>query len=160
MIEIIKFLGGTAIAISAVAWLIKSLTSHFLGKDIEAYKNKLKYESEHGNHLLMQKIALYKDVSNPIIDLIVKVQHNGMLTSEDLKGFDKDRFSTTSLIAMFAPVDVYDGYNEMIDYIYDSFEGKEIWDFNIFRKKAEAFISNVRKDIGLYKDNVEYKGSR
>ena len=61
---------------------------------------------------------------------------------------------------MFAPVDVYDGYNDMIDYIYNSFDGKEIWDFNIFRKKAEAFICNVRKDIGLYKDNVEYKGSR
>ena len=75
MIEVIKFLGGTAIAISAVAWLIKSLTSHFLVKDIEAYKNKLKYESEHGNHLLMQKIALYKEVSNPLIDLIVKAQH-------------------------------------------------------------------------------------
>jgi hypothetical protein len=160
MEDIIKFLGGVTIAISAVAWLFKSLTSHLLGKDIEVYKTKLKYESEHGNHLLIQKISLYKEVSNPLVELIVKAQHNGTLTKENLRDFDKDRLYTTSLIAMFAPGEVYDGYNEMIDYIYDSVEGKQNWDFKIFSKKAEAFLSNVRRDIGLYTDNVEYKGSR
>ena len=71
MEEIVKFFGGTVIAISAVAWLIRSLIVHFLGKDVEAFKTQLKYEAEHGNHLLMQKIQLYKEVSNPVISLPV-----------------------------------------------------------------------------------------
>ena len=39
--EVIKFLGGTAIALSAIAWLIRSLISHFLNKDVEGYKQRL-----------------------------------------------------------------------------------------------------------------------
>ena len=160
MEEVLKFIGGSAVAIGAVAWLIKSLVSHLLGKDVEMFKSRLKYEAEHGNHLLLQKISLYKEVSNPVIDLIVKAQHNGTLTQEDLQEFDKERLSTTALLAMFAPSDVFDEFNVMIDYIYDSFEGKQEWSFNSFREKALSFLSKVRKDIGLYEDQVSYNGSR
>ena len=152
MEDVIKFLGGTAIAIAAVAWLIKALVSHFLGKDVEIFKSRIKYEAEHGNHLLMQKISLYKEVANPVIELIVKAQHNGQLTQEDLQEFDKDRLSTTALLAMFAPVGVFDEYNNMIDYIYDAVEGKQVWAFDTFRGKALIFLSAVRLDIGLYDD--------
>lgn len=160
MEEVIKFLGGTAIAIAAIAWLIKVLVSHLLGKDVELFKSSLKYEAEHGNHLLMQKISLYKEVANPVIDLIVKAQHKGQLTQGDLQQFDKDRLSTTALLAMFAPANVFDDYNHMIDYVYDAVEGKQEWGFNIFRSKALIFLSNVRHDIGLYEDPVEYNGTR
>ena len=61
---------------------------------------------------------------------------------------------------MFAPVSVFNEYNHMIDYIYDAVEGKEEWSFNTFRSKALVFLSNVRHDIGLYQDVVEYNGSR
>lgn len=160
MEEIIKFLGGTAIAISAIAWLVKSLVSHLLGKDVEIFKSQLKYEAEHGNHLLMQKIELYKEVANPIIGLVVKAQHQGTLTQEDLQQFDKDRLATTALLGMFAPADVFEDFNNMIDYIYDSFEGEQEWSFNTFRDKALSFLSKVRKDIGLFEDTVTYNGTR
>lgn len=39
-------LGGTAVAIAAVAWLARSITTHLLSKDIETYKTKLKSESD------------------------------------------------------------------------------------------------------------------
>lgn len=160
MEEVIKFLGGTAIAIAAIAWLIKALVSHLLGKDVEIFKSRIKYEAEHGNHLLMQKISLYKEVANPVINLIVKAQHNSQLTQTDLQHFDKDRLSTTALLAMFAPVNVFNEYNNMIDYIYDAVEGKQTWDFDIFRGKALVFLSAVRLDIGLYDDSVKYNGTR
>lgn len=160
MEEVIKFLGGTAIALAAVAWLIKAVVGHLLGKDVETFKSRIKHEAEHGNHLLMQKITLYKEVANPVIDLIVKAQHEGQLTKEDLQKFDKDRLSTTALLAMFAPVDVFNEYNNMIDYIYDSAEKKQVWGFDIFRGKALLFLSAVRLDIGLYRDSVKYNGTR
>jgi hypothetical protein len=118
MEEVIKFLGGTSIVIAAVAWLIRALVTHLLGKDVETFKSRLKYEAEHGNHLLMQKISLYKEVANPVVELIVKAQHQGQLTQEDLQNFDKDRLSTTALLAMLAPVNVFNEYNNMIECIY------------------------------------------
>ncbi|MDH2918415.1 MAG: hypothetical protein PXX73_04390 [Sideroxydans sp.] len=160
MEEVIKFIGGTAIVIATIAWLIKSLIGHLLSKDVEIFKSNLKYQSEHGNHLLMQKIALYKEVANPVIELIVKAQHNGQLSKDDLQKFDKDRLATTALLAMFAPVTVFDKYNQMIDYIYDAVELKQTWRFDIFRGKALVFLSSVRGDIGLYTDAVEYNGTR
>lgn len=44
--EVIKFLGGTTIFIAAVAWLARSLTGHFLSKDVESFKQHLQSESD------------------------------------------------------------------------------------------------------------------
>ena len=44
--ELIIALGGSSILLLAVAYLIKSIITHFLSKDIEAYKVKLKAEVE------------------------------------------------------------------------------------------------------------------
>ena len=38
MYEIIKFFGGVTIALGFVAWLVRSLTTHLLGKDVEKFK--------------------------------------------------------------------------------------------------------------------------
>ena len=43
--DLIKSLGGLAILACALAWLVRSLISHFLLKDIEAYKTSLKFET-------------------------------------------------------------------------------------------------------------------
>jgi hypothetical protein len=40
--ETLKLLGGTAILVAAVAWLIRSLLLHFMSKDVESYKEQLK----------------------------------------------------------------------------------------------------------------------
>lgn len=119
----------------------------------------LKKEAEHNNHLLMQKIALYKEVANPVIELIVKAQHEP-LTRTDLQEFEKDRLSTTALLAMFAPIAVFIEYNNMIDYVYDTVEEKQKWSFDIFRGKALIFLSEVRRDVGLYDDALSYSGTR
>jgi hypothetical protein len=46
MEEVLKILGGSAILVTAVAWLARSLISQLLSKDIEGHKNKLKAESD------------------------------------------------------------------------------------------------------------------
>jgi hypothetical protein len=43
--ELIKSLGGFAILAAASAWLIKSIITHFLSKDVEAYKSRIASES-------------------------------------------------------------------------------------------------------------------
>jgi len=44
--EYLKILGSTALLLGALAWLIKSLFSHLLSKDVELYKDNLKKLSE------------------------------------------------------------------------------------------------------------------
>ena len=43
--EVIKFLGGSALLLAAAAWLIRSLISHFLSKDVEGFKTQLQSQS-------------------------------------------------------------------------------------------------------------------
>jgi hypothetical protein len=44
--EVLFALGGNVVLLAAVSWLIKSILTHFLSKDIEIYKQTLKAESE------------------------------------------------------------------------------------------------------------------
>jgi hypothetical protein len=47
MVEaIFTAIGGTAILLAVVAWLIRSLIGQYLSKDLENYKDELKYQSE------------------------------------------------------------------------------------------------------------------
>ena len=50
--------------------------------------------------------------------------------------------------------------NKLIDYLYDSFEGKEEYSFEQFREIAMKFLSDIRKDIGIYQDEISYSGNR
>jgi hypothetical protein len=44
--ELLKQLGGTAIAVAALVWLARSIVTHWLSKDVETYKNRIKAESD------------------------------------------------------------------------------------------------------------------
>lgn len=46
MDQIITILGGASLLIGAVAWLMRSIINHFLSKDIENYKIRLKAETD------------------------------------------------------------------------------------------------------------------
>ncbi len=159
--------GGAIIVVGLSSWLGKVWASRMMvserakyASELEELKAKLHKEAEHNNHLLLQKISLYKEAANPVIALVVKALHQGDLPKGDLQQFDNERLSTTALLAMFAPQDVFDTYNDMIDYIYDSFEKKQDWEFDTFRDKALIFLSGIRRDIGLYDDSVHYNGTR
>jgi len=129
-------------------------------REIEHLKAELQRQLDRSSQTYRQKIELNKEVSQPIIDLIVKVELNEGLNDVDIHAFDKDRLYTTALLAMFAPQNVFDAYNTIIDYIYNSFEEKEEYSFERFRKLGLEFLSEVRKDIGIYSDSIVYKGNR
>lgn len=57
--ELIKFLGGSALFLGAVAWLIRSLIIHRLNKDITDFKTNLQHESK----IEFQKVSHYLRLS-------------------------------------------------------------------------------------------------
>ncbi|WP_309399080.1 hypothetical protein [Cerasicoccus maritimus] len=172
MIETIKTIvisiGGISVLLVGLSswlgkiWADKLMASYKARHDRELSEIRIQLTSEleHKNHLLIQKIELYKQVSSPLIALIVKAKHQNNLTNEDLEGFDIQRLETAALLCMFAPNKVFEEYNLIIDYIYDSFEGKQTWEFSTFRNKALIFLSEIRRDINLHNDDVTYTGSR
>ncbi len=105
-----------------------------------------------------EKITLYKEISEPIIGLIIEIQRQN-LTHDILVSFEKKRLSITAQLAMFAPQNVFDDYNAMIDYLYNSLE-KDQYSFIEFRKYAMKFLSSIRKDIGIYTNEIVYNGNR
>lgn len=106
-----------------------------------------------------EKIVLYKEISEPIIELVVNIE-NGGLTREILTDFEKKRLSITAQLALFAPQNVFDDYNALIDYLYNSLDGKDVYSFIEFRKYAMKFLSSMRNDIGIYKKEIIYNGNR
>jgi len=128
---------------------------------LEELRAKLQLQTSHHTHIQKQKIDLYLEVSNPVIDLIVKAMHsNGKISAEELQNFDKIRLTNTALLAMFAPKVVFDEYNDLLDYLFNAMEGKEQWGFPEFRVRALKFLSLIRADIGLYNDSISYNGLR
>ena len=159
--------GGGAIVFALSNWLGKVWAGRLMSaetakhnQDLEQLRSGLQTQADQRSQTFRHKIELYKEVSAPLIDLVVKAHHAGTLTSADLQDFEKSRLETTALLAMFSPMPVFAEYNDMIDYVYNSFEGKEVWSFERFRAKALQFLSLVRGDIGLYQDAVSYDGSR
>ena len=161
-------LGGGVVIVFALSnclgkvWADRLMTRESArhNQELETFRANLQAQVDHFSHAHRQKIELYTKVSNPLIDLVIKAQHSGGLTPEDLKDFDKSRLMTTSLLAMFAPINVFDEYNNLIEYIYNAFEEKDVWSFPEFRVRALKFLTLVRADIGLYTDAVAYNGSR
>ena len=68
--ELIKFFGGSALFLAAVSWLIRSLITHRLSKDVEDFKSILRHQSQlelqEAGHLLVS-IFRNKSVALSII---------------------------------------------------------------------------------------------
>lgn len=158
---------GGAIVLALSSWLGKVWAERLMAKEtarhtheLEKLRSTLQIQTDQSAQTYKQKIDLYKEVGAPLIELLVKTSNIGSITVEDMLAFEKCRLNTTALLAMFAPIAVFNEYNKMIDYILNCAEGKDAWSFEEFRVRALNFLSLVRADIGLYDDTLSYNGSR
>lgn len=95
-----------------------------------------------------------------MIDLLVEFETNGHVAPMSMNDFERKRLNTTALLGMFASDEVFTAYNAVIDYMFDSLEGKRAYSFNEFRLIALRFLSAVRRDIGFHSSELTYHGSR
>lgn len=157
--------GGTIITFALSSFLGKIWAKRILqnekqqhDKELSKYKAQLDSLMQKDSLNYQQKLDLYKIVSNPLIELIALLSKNG-LTQQHVNQFDRQRLYITAQLALFAPQPVFHAFTNMNDYIYDSLENED-YSFYVFRDKALAFLSEMRKDIGIYNDNVSYNGHR
>ncbi|HEY0894215.1 MAG TPA: hypothetical protein VGE32_14240, partial [Cellvibrio sp.] len=157
--------GGSVIVYSLSSFLARTISERILqnerhenDKILSEFKNRIdSLERKQAlNH--QQKIDLYKIISEPLANLTALITSSG-ITQEHMTEFDRERLNLTAKLALFASQDVFNSYNDLIDYIYDSIESQN-YSFPEFRVKALALLSEMRKDIGIYEDDVTYNGSR
>ena len=72
MDPIIAFFGGSTIFLAAVAWLIRSLTAHFLDKDAEKHKETLRAEVARSSRLHEERGVVLRDIYANLVELIDK----------------------------------------------------------------------------------------
>jgi hypothetical protein len=141
-------------------WAKRILQNEKQEHDKELSEFKVKLEALTAKHTLnyQQKIDLYKVVANPLIELVALISKDG-LTQPHVNEFDRQRLHITAQLALFAPQNVFKAFNDMVDYMYNSLE-TDNYSFVEFRIKALAYLSEMRKDIGIYNDDVFYNGDR
>lgn len=159
--------GGAVIVLGFSGWLGKIWAGRLMAEQTAGHNRALadleadlRERADRRSQAYRLKIELYREASEPVIKLLIRMEHNEGVRKIDLQEFEKERLTTTALLAMFAPQSAFDAYNNMIDYIFDSFEGKSEYTFARFRELALAFFTEVRRDVGLYDDAISYKGNR
>jgi hypothetical protein len=158
--------GGALIVFALSSFLAKVWAQRILqseksehDKEINLFRSQLEALSERHSLNYQQKLDLYKVVAAPLVELVAMLVKEEGLNQDHLHEFNRQRLHITAQLALFAPRSVFDAFNNMIDYIYDSLE-QENYDFHTFRTKALMFISEMRRDIGIYDDDVSYSGHR
>lgn len=160
--------GGGAVVALLSSWLGKLWAERLMARetaaharDLEELRSTLSATQDAASHLFRQKIELYKEVSAPLILLVTSAQIQGGAPSQETYiQFEKQRLQSTALLAMFAPSEVFDSHNTLLDYVLDTMDGSEQWSFDRFRKMALEMLSLIRKDVGMYTDAVTYRGHR
>jgi len=161
--------GGGAIVLGLSNWLGKIWADRLMEKEkvryqkeLENFKAQLNRENDRTGQTLREKLALYKEAIPPLVDFIMPLFNatpNDNMKMQLIE-FEKQRLATTALLGMFAPVPVFEAYNEIIDYLFDCLEGKQELDFAEFRRLAFKMLSEIRKDIGVFGDELVYRGHR
>ena len=123
-------------------WAQKILQSEKVehDKEIAKFRNELDHLASVKALNYQQKIDLYKLVSNPLVELVALLDKEDGLTPELLHEFNRQRLHITAQLALFAPQNVFESFNNMVDYIYDSIERGD-YEFCIFRDKAMLYLS-------------------
>lgn len=157
--------GGGLIVLVLSSWIGKIWAQRILlgekqeyEKQLTEFKSKLESLKEKDSLNYQQKLELYKLVANPFVELTALINRDGV-TEEHVHEFNRQRLHITAQLVLFAPESVVHAFMDIIDYIYNSFEQKN-YDFHVFRDMAMKFLSEMRKDIGIYSDEVTYAGSR
>ena len=130
-------------------------------QELEGFKATLSRDNDRATQTFREKLALYKEALDPVLELTMQMQMDrGAVTYEIMKGFETKRLTTTAMLGMFAAPDAFEAYNTVIDYLFDSLEGKLLFDFDKFRLLGFAFLVAARKDIGIAGEELVYRGTR
>jgi hypothetical protein len=159
--------GAGAIIFGLSAWLGKVWADRLMAtetanhaKDLETLRSEHQASLERSSLAYRQKLDLYRQVADPLVDLLVEVELKGQCKPDTMALFEKRRLNMTATLGMFASSSVFNAYNDLVDYMFDTLEGKHPQSFPDFRVRALRLLTEIRRDVGMHTDELIYKGTR
>jgi hypothetical protein len=159
--------GGGVIVLAFSSWLGKVWAARLMEKEkahyqkeLEDFKAQLSREGERNAQTLREKLALYKEGIQPVVELVLRSQvDRASVTPTVLAEFERRRLADSAMLGMFAAPQVFEAYNALIDYVFDCLEGKRTFLFPDFRAFIFKLLSEIRQDVGI-SGELNYGGPR
>lgn len=152
MYEILTALGGSAILLAAIAWLIKTIITHYLSKDVEAYKATLKAESEIA---LLEHDTIFRRLHSRRAEILAELYSKLAEAVSATSSF-------LSLVEWAGEPDKKEKYKIAMEQIVDFFkyfDRRRIFLSEELCKQIDDFVDKIRNpaiDFSMYLDEPQY----
>ena len=152
MYEILIALGGSAILLAAIAWLIKTIITHYLSKDIEVYKTTLRAETE---KTLLEHDTIFRRLHSRRAEILAELYSK-------LAEAVSATTSFLSLVEWAGEPDKKEKYKIAMERIVDFFkyfDRRRIFLSEELCKQIDDFVDKIRDptiDFSMYLDDPQY----
>lgn len=143
---------------------ILSTQEHELKSVLEKTKRELDIIKETTLRFQNDKILTYR----AIVDVVARILSSfdshqmGRLQQDEVGSrfdeFNEQRIRVYGYLAMLAPQSVMDAQDQLMDHLLKIAHGSEAYEWQKVRELAIKLLNEVRKDIGIDKNPIEYRG--
>jgi hypothetical protein len=131
-----------------------------LQTDLEIYRDT--YLKAHND-----KLTIYRLVTDIVAELLADI-HMLRLGQQPqgnfLDRFNRSRLKAHGYLAMLAPQNVMDAWDELIGFLIISLEKSPpddaLENWREMRSRAYILVNAIREDVGVNKNKIEYRGER
>ncbi|MBN3054990.1 MULTISPECIES: hypothetical protein [Pectobacterium] len=137
---------------------------HELNVSLKTIEKELDLMKEKYVSIRNDKVLIYRGIIDLIASLLAKLDAyymNRLSQDEAMKHFDvfnEQRIRLYGYMAMFAPQNVMDTQDELIDHLLQVAYGKRSYEWEEIRTMALALINEIREDVGIDQTPIEYNG--
>jgi len=146
---------------------LRAQFSRDAGVELEAMKRQFDVGMAHVLRETTDKLAIYRQIADMAAEVLGDFdaayipQFIPAVTVDPASRFDKfnrQRMRTYGYLAMLAPQAVMDAFDALLDYLLVVATGREQYDWPKVRVFALALLNEMRKDVGIDKEPIEYRG--
>ena len=183
---LLSFGGGAIIIFALSNWLGKIWANRLMQKErneysreLEKLRSDLAKENEKELSRLKANIDIFKEkhlqghtdkisiyrlvvdvVSNVLGDFDLMEQSKNRVSNslERWDQFNRGRMQAYGYLAMLAPQEVMDATDALFDHLICISQGQALYEWSTVRNHILKLLNEVRRDIGLNVDPIEYRG--
>lgn len=180
--------GGAAIVVACSTWLGKVWADRFMANETAKYEAelaRLRADLEAANaqslarlaqeldiaqartlDTVREKLAAYRYAVDLVAGLVAEMGRaaGGRTTPGqalmEVDQFERERLRLYGYLGMLAPQEVMDAQDNLIDWILGVVEGTLAFDWTELRRLALVLLNEIRRDVGLDKTPIMYRGAR
>lgn len=113
----------------------------------------------------MDRMTIYRHAVDIFVGIVAKIQRmlqqkRNTLNADELYEFEVQRMQLYAYLAMHAPQSVMNTHDALSDLILDVVHDGKTTTWEHFRGLAIHFLNEVRKDIGIRPEPIDYRGRR